>query len=775
MNYTAAVGLPEEQAKTYNVEAGTNFVLSETDALNRTTAYTYDSMGNVTSVTRLSGTADAVTTTATYEPVFNKLTSVTDPLNHTTTFGYDAKGNLITLTNPLNQTTTITRNPEGQATAITDPLNNTTQYTYDFGDYAGMTDALGNASTRFTDSAGRVLGVTDPLGNISIYDYDVLNRLTKVTDPISGQTNFTYDPNGNLLSVTDARSSATVYTYDNMDRLATRRDPLLRTETHLYDLSGNRSQFTDRKSQVATYSYDGLDRRTGVTYADTSTTGFTLDKGDRLMQVNDSISGTITRTYDGLNQLTSETTPQGSVSYTYDAVGRRTSMTVAGQTAVNYSYDNTNRLTQITQGSSTVTYTYDAAGRRTSVTLPNNVLVEYGYDIASRLTSITYKQNGSTVLGNLTYEYDKSGSRTKTGGSFARTGVPQVIASTAYNAANHQTTFGDKTLTYDNNGNLQTITDPSGTTTYTWNARNQLTGISGPGVSASLVYDGFGRREKKTINGNVTEFLYDGLNPVQETSGATILANILPGLGIDEFLTRTDVVAGVSSHFLTNALGSPVAVTDNAGTVQTEYTYEPFGTTTLSGASNSSSYQYTGRENDGTGLYYYRARFYHPQLQRFLSEDPIEFQGGDINLYAYVWNAPLDVVDPEGFGGTMIIGGKGGSMVHPNPARYIEPANRYIPPAARRLGPETKPHTPTPEFKPPPTPDKLGWPNSGQAEGHAPHEVEHGGCLTPFGCGGGGHGGIVPPIIPPGGGRKDPPPFPGCSLGLSILCPDPRA
>ena len=132
-------------------------------------------------------------------------------------------------------------------------------------------------------------------------------------------------------------------------------------------------------------------------------------------------------------------------------------MTVAGQSAVNYTYDNANRVTQITQGSSTVSYTHDAAGRRTSLTLPNGVLVEYTYDVASRLTEITYKQNGTTLLGNLTYEYDKNGNRTKIGGSFARTGLPQGINSTAYNAANHQTTIGDKTLTYDNNGNLQTI------------------------------------------------------------------------------------------------------------------------------------------------------------------------------------------------------------------------------------------------------------------------------------------------------------------------------
>jgi RHS repeat-associated protein len=261
---------------------------------------------------------------------------------------------------------------------------------------------------------------------------------------------------------------------------------------------------------------------------------------------------------------------------------------------------------------------------------------------------ITYKQNGTTVLGDLTYEYDKAGNRTKIGGSFARTGIPQAITSTAYNAANHQTTFGDKTLTYDNNGNLQTITDSSGTTTYIWNARNQLTGISGPGVSASFVYDGLARREKKTVNSNLTEFLYDGVNPVQETSGAAVLANILPSLGIDEFLTRTDVGAGVTSNLLTDGLGSTIALADSAGTVQTENTYEPFGRTTVTGASNTNPFQYTGRENDVTGLYHYRARYYHPQLQRFISEDPVEFYGGDANLYSYVLNNPTNFVDPTG-------------------------------------------------------------------------------------------------------------------------------
>jgi RHS repeat-associated protein len=451
-------------------------------------------------------------------------------------------------------------------------------------------------------------------------------------------TQFGYDPNSNLLSVSDAKAppGVTAYAYDNMDRLQTRTDPLSRSESYMYDAGGNLIVFRDRKLQATTYTYDALNRRTSATYADGSTTSYTYDKGNRLTQINDSIAGIITRTYDNLDRLTSEQTPQGTVGYTYDAASRRATMTVPGQAQVVYSYDNANRLTQITQGSSTVTYTYDPAGRRTSLTLPNGVLVEYSYDAASRLTSISYKQNGTTVLSDLTYEYDKNGNRIKTGGSFARTGIPQAVGSTAYNAANHQTTFADKTLTYDNNGNLQTITDASGTTTYTWNARNQLVGISGPGVGASFVYDGLGRREKKTINGNLTEFLYDGLNPVQETSGAAILATVLPGLRIDEFITRTDVVAGTTSNFLTDVLVSPIAVADNAGTIQTEYTYEPFGKTTVAGASNSNPYQYTGRENDETGLYYYRFRNYNPGLQRFISEDPVGFAGRDMNFYAYV-------------------------------------------------------------------------------------------------------------------------------------------
>ena len=183
------------------------------------------------------------------------------------------------------------------------------------------------------------------------------------------------------------------------------------------------------------------------------------------------------------------------------------------------------------------------------------------------------------------------------------------------------------------------------TTTYTWNARNQLTGITKTGFTASFTYDSFGRRTGKTINGTITNFLYDGLNPVQEKNGATVTANLLTGLGIDEFFTRTDGV-GVRA-LLPDALGSTVALGDGTGVLQTQYTYEPFGLTTQTGAANTNSYKYTGREDDGSGMTYYRARYYQPRFQRFIAEDPIGFRGG-VNFYNYVAGNPLRWTDPFG-------------------------------------------------------------------------------------------------------------------------------
>jgi RHS repeat-associated protein len=548
------------------------------------------------------------------------------------------------------KTTTITVNGQGQPLTIKDPLNNQTTFTYELGDLISVKDPLNRETKRMLDAAGRLRSIINPLGQKTIYTPDALDRITLLTDAINGVTQFGYDPNSNLLTVTDAKSQQTVYTPNNMNRTVTRKDPLLRTETYTYDNNGNLATVLDRKSQTTTYTYDPLNRRTKATFQDGTSTNYTYDAGNRITQVQEKNSGgtvtaTITRTYDGLDRLTQEVTAQGTVNYTYDNASRRATMTVVGQPQVVYTYDNANRLTNIQQGTSNIVIGYDDADRRTSVTYPNTNSITYGYNVASELTSHTYKQ-GATTLGDLTYTYDAAGNRIKTGGTFARSNLPPVLTTTTYNANNQQTTFGTTTETYDLNGNLATSTDASVTTTYTWNVRNQLTGISRTGLTASFTYDSFGRRTGKTVQGTTTNFLYDGINPVQEKSGATVTANMLTGLGLDEIFTRTDGV-GVRS-LLPDVLSSTIALGDGTGTLQTQYTYEPFGYTTQTGSASTNSYKYTGREDDGSGLYYYRLRYYQPRMQRFISEDPIGFSGGDVNLYAYVVNDPTNFIDPPG-------------------------------------------------------------------------------------------------------------------------------
>jgi RHS repeat-associated protein len=141
-----------------------------------------------------------------------------------------------------------------------------------------------------------------------------------------------------------------------------------------------------------------------------------------------------------------------------------------------------------------------------------------------------------------------------------------------------------------------------------------------------------------------TSFLYDGADIVQEQMGAAN-SNLLVG-GLDELFTRSDSTG--TSNAIAGGLGNVIALTDSTGALQTQYTYEPFGKTSASGASSNNTSQYTGRENDSTGLYYSRARYYSPALQRFISEDPIGLAGGDANLYAFVHNDPANSVDSSG-------------------------------------------------------------------------------------------------------------------------------
>lgn len=124
-----------------------------------------------------------------------------------------------------------------------------------------------------------------------------------------------------------------------------------------------------------------------------------------------------------------------------------------------------------------------------------------------------------------------------------------------------------------------------------------------------------------------------------------------------------------------------IALTDGLAQVKTQYTYSPYGETTASGEANANALQYTGRENDGTGLYFYRARYYNPAIGRFITSDPIGLAGG-INTYTYVENRPRMLTDPMGLDAFMCtkpLHAMGGSGAKSGPDIWGNPAyHQYI-------------------------------------------------------------------------------------------------
>jgi len=624
-----------------------NQVVTSTDPLGRITAFDYDAAGNVIMITDPNNQ----TTRFEYHPTWNRATKITDALNHITAFTYDpANGNLLTVQDPLNHVTSITYNGFGQPFSVQGPIATEppTTFAYDaVGNLITTTDPLGNATQRTYDVVSRLLSLSDPRGLVTQFRYDDLNHVTDIADARQGLTRFTYDPNGNLLTVTDAKNQTTTYTYDEMDRLKTRKDALNRQESYQYDAAGNLSQFTDRKGQQTTFAYDPLNRRIQATYPD-ATTRFTYDAVGRLMRVSDTApgAGAIDFAYNVLDRLIQETTGQGTVSYQYDVLGRRTQMMANGLAPLTYQYDTASRLTQVAQGSLAVGLGYDAAGRRTSLTYPNGTTASYTYDNASRLTNILH-QGPSGVIENLAYVYDAAGNRTSlTRNNGTASLLPSAVASATYDAANEQTSFGGQILEYDTNGNLEKEKDNGGTLLrqYAWDARNRLVGISG-NAPATFNYDSLGRRISKTIGSQATQFQYDIDDIVAEISGGAVGAAYLRGLNLDEpFIRQT---ATGNEHYHTDSLSSTMVLSNSSSTGTTSYVYEPFGRTTSSGAS-SNPFQYTGRENDLASIYYYRARYYSPNLGRFMNEDRIGFSGKSLNLYSYASNSPLRFSDPLG-------------------------------------------------------------------------------------------------------------------------------
>ncbi len=644
ISITSAFGLLEQQTST--IERNTQgLILSRTDPAGRKTAYTYDSAGNTLTKTTLAGTVNAATLTMTYG-VDSQVTSVTDSLLHKTVVLYNTARQLTQVTDANNNPTKFESDPQGRAIRITNARSKSVVNLYEGPDWVKSTDPLNRAISRRVDGAGRTTAVTYPLGYATTLSYDVAGNVAEYVDAKGQATSYTYDPNANLTEVKDPKEGKHGYGYDERDFPNTYTDPLLRSAGTTYDGNHNVTRYVDNKGQGTDFVYDNLDRLKLVTYADASTITYTYDSANRVTRLDDSANGALDYTYDGRDRVLSATSVKGSVVYTYYANGLRKTLTVSGQPTIRYSYDPGNRLLRIDQDAGAannnvaqaVVFAYDVTNRRVQTKLPN-----------------VYKKADGTVLGDLSYAYDTGGKRTAVGGTLARTTLAQsTIAVATVDKANRLTSWDGAAFQYDDNGNLTN----DGVSGYVWNARNQLVQIKdlSGNVTAAFTYDALGRRQTKAVAGKGVGYVYDGQNVVQTLNGTNVnnslpgnvLASYITGLRIDELFAASSGTgaAALTISYLTDALGSTIRLTDASGAKIVDYTYDAYGATEAD-AQVDNPFQYTGRENDGTGLYYYRARYYSPKHGRFVQSDPIGLKGG-INTYAYVGGNPLTLVDPFG-------------------------------------------------------------------------------------------------------------------------------
>ena len=607
-----------------------------------------------------------------------------------TEFAYDAAGNL-----------TEVKDAEGRAS----------RYEYDLtGRLIRLIDALGNATELSYDANGNLASVTDARPSTppqtTLFDYDVRDRLSKRTVPEPGTTpveeHYTYTASDLLKQFTDRMGRVTTYRYDSIGRLRKRvvDGPELSDEAAYEYAYDTRSRLTEAfgpglaNELKYSYAYDPP-AVPDIRHSEVTVTGWRLGSGTsevKLLSVanrNGFRTGLEVRR-DGSLVLQTDYVPddlgrlrklrraydgapvEDFAELTYDKLGRTIRLdylqgvTLLGTTG--YAYDDLGRLIELanTWGTTPVSkfqYTnYDGAGNyRTRVDTRDggpSVTHDFRFDELDRLVAVT---SGPTPVE--TFCWDEVGNRVGYG-----TGTASCGPTWSYAVPNRIVSDATWTYAHDLNGNLTTKTGPGGTYTFRWDGEDRLIGIEdGLGTEVgSARYDAFGRRVEKTwFDGGeqvTRRYVYDGFNIAVELDGTgELLAAYVHGDDIDEPLgMRRNLV---EYQYFGDLLGSVVELIDRSAfepLIRNRYTYTAFGRTTLTSPAEGpieSPFAYTGREwepswssqsDEREAFYFYRARYYSPALGRFLTEDPLGVVSGDLNLYRYVANLPLQYRDPYG-------------------------------------------------------------------------------------------------------------------------------
>ncbi|MEN6460939.1 MAG: X2-like carbohydrate binding domain-containing protein [Syntrophomonas sp.] len=642
--------------------------LTITDPLGCTLSYSYDSYGNKTSETDGNGN----TTSYTYNND-HKMTSQKDAFGNVTNYGYDGEDRLISTTDPLGHTTTLSYDPAGRLISITDALSNTVSNSYDpAGNLIGIknsddvtilsqafnnlnlptsiTDALGNATTKSYDNLRQVTSIADPKGQVSNYSYDQLNHLTSGTDPLSGTSRQEFDAAGNLLSIADPNGNQQSFTYDNAGRIVSQKDGSNNTITYAYNKLGQIATKTNGRGQTASFSYDKTGRIIAMNTPEGDTISYSYDNNGNLMAISDS-SGTISRSYDALNRVTSYRDVNGNtISYQYDAVGNLTGLTYPDGKTVCYSYDAVNRLTGVRDWAGReTTYGYDTDGRLVTTARPDGSIETRSYDAAGELTQLKDQDAKADTVSQYDFAYDANGNVVSETSAGIFVPYSEGNKTMTYGAGNKLETYNEESVAYDADGNMTTGPLKDKLSDFNYDSRNRLT----KGGDISYSYDPENNRtsqEKETVATNYVVNPQASLSQILQMKKGSNTSYCVYGLG----LLGIEDADGNYQAYHYDRRGSTVAITNMTGAITDTFSYGPYGELANHSGGTDTPFLYNGKDSvmtDANGLYYMRARYYQPEIKRFINQDVLLGNITDsktLNRYAYVNGQPVNLVDPWG-------------------------------------------------------------------------------------------------------------------------------
>jgi|GEM_PF-1071174 len=573
--------------------------------VNDITTYTYDTAGNRATLTNALSQMIRYNT---YDGV-GRLLSVTDTNGITTEFTYSDRGWLLTsrvkhpTTSTLDSITTYTYDAVGQMTSMTLPNGYVISYEYDDARrLKAINNAAGERIEYTLDLAGnRTQQIIKNNANTIVYSvaqaFDELSRVMSVTGNHNQNQKHQYDANDNDVSMTDGRNNTTQQTYDALNRVAKIIDPALKETQFTYDAQNRIKTVTDARGNITTYNYDGFGNLLSQVSPDTGTTTFSYDTAGNRTSAKDARGVVVNYSYDALNRLTSVSypaSPADNITYTYDStangsygVGRLSSITTSNS-SITYTYNHLGLITQkrTTYGSITVSvsYTYDVAGNLSSITYPSGRIVTYLRDSAGRIQSMSTKENATaaaqSVVSNVSYMPFGPASSYLFGN-----GLSHLMSFDSDYRINAIQVGGvlSRNYTYDNADNIAGISDAIATTksqTFTYDNLDRLTSANGVYGYQAFSYDAVGNR---------TGFLADnGSGILSDTYNYDTASNRLTSIN-----KTTAGVASGTRNFGYDAAGNTTTFTSDSNVNET-LAYNNAGrlTTVKNGSTTLATYSY---------------------------------------------------------------------------------------------------------------------------------------------------------------------------------------